>query len=96
MLGAQEWLGNSHHWFVIGRAHENLKRSMMNVGTLVKSTLGKQTVNGVLTQKDIKVPALGPNARRATVDKFGVLSSLRINIQQARPGKCNDCRTIMF
>jgi hypothetical protein len=66
----------------------------MNVGTLVKSTLGKQTVNGVLTQKDIEVPALGPNARCATVDKFGVLSSLRINIQQARPGECSGHGTI--
>ena len=32
------------------------------------------------------VPTLGPNAHCATVDKFGVLSSLRISIQQARPG----------
>lgn len=67
---------------------------MINVGTLVKSTLGKQTVNGVLTQKDIEVPVLGPNARRATMDKVGVLSSLRINIQQARPGECNGHRTV--
>lgn len=96
MLGAHEWLNKFHHWLAIYRAHENLKRSMMNVGTLVKSTLGKQTVNGVLTQKEIDVPALGPNARRATVDKFGVLSSLRINIQQARPGESNGHGNTMF
>ena len=60
---------------------------MLNAGTLVKSTLGKQTVNGVLTQTDVEVPTLGPNPHKATVDKFGVLSSLRIEVQQARPGE---------
>jgi hypothetical protein len=65
---------------------------MINVGTLVKSTLGKQTINGVLTQAEVEVPALGPNARRATVDKFGVLSSLRIGIQQACPGEVDILR----
>lgn len=68
-------------------SHENLKRSMKNVGTLVKSTLGIQTINGVLTQKDVEVPLLGPKARRSTVDKVGALSSLRISVQQARPGE---------
>jgi hypothetical protein len=69
---------------------------MMNIRTLVKSTLGKQTVNGVLAQKDIEVPALGPKAHYTTVDKFSVLSLLRINIQQAQPGECNGHGTIMF
>jgi hypothetical protein len=78
---------NTFNKLTLYSAHENLKRSMKNVGTLVKSALGRQTVNGVLTQAEVEVPTLGPNARRATVDKFGVLSSLRISIQQARPGK---------
>ena len=69
---------------------------MMNIRTLVKSTLGKQTVNGVLAQKDIEVLALGPKAHHTTVDKFSVLSLLRINIQQAQPGECNGHGTIMF
>src|ERR1700683_2815855 len=78
------WMSRTNFCY---RAHKNLKRSMINVGTLVKSTLGKQTVNGVLTQAEVEVPTLGPNAHHATVDKFGVLSSLRIAIQQARPGE---------
>jgi hypothetical protein len=78
------------------RSHENLKRGMLNAGTLVKSVLGKQTVNGVLTQKEIEVPTLGPNPRRATIDKFGVLSSLRINIQQARPGEISFSWIVTF
>lgn len=65
---------------------------MINVGTLVKSALGKQTVNGVLTQTEVDIPPLGPNPRKATIDKFGVLSSLRIGVQQARPGELNISR----
>jgi len=71
---------NTFNRFILYRAHENLKRSMRNVGTLVKSTLGRQTVNGVLTQSEVELPTLAPNARHATVEKFGVLSSLRISI----------------
>jgi hypothetical protein len=69
---------------------------MINVGTLVKSALGKQTVNGVLNQMEVEVPSLGPNPRKATVDKFGVLSSLRIGVQQARPGKLDILRLILY
>ena len=65
---------------------------MINVGTLVKSALGKQTVNGVLTQTEVEVPPLGPKPRKATIDKFGVLSSLRIGVQQARPGESDISR----
>ena len=69
---------------------------MINVGTLVKSALGKQTVNGVLNQMEVEVPSLGPNPRKATVDKFGVLSSLRIGVQQARPRKLDILRLILY
>jgi hypothetical protein len=67
---------------------------MINVGTLVKSALGKQTVNGVLTQTEVEVPTLASNAHKVTVNKFGVLSSLRIGVQQACPGELGILRLI--
>jgi hypothetical protein len=81
--------------FFLYRSHENLKRGMINVGTLVKSALGIQTTNGVLNQAEVEVKPLGPKPRGATIDKFGVLSSLRIGIQQARPGESIIVRLIL-
>ena len=40
---------NTFNKLTLYSAHENLKQSMKNVGTLVRSALGRQTVNGVMS-----------------------------------------------
>ena len=45
---------------------------------------------------EVEVPSLGPNPCKATVDKFGVLSSMRIGVQQAQPGKLDILRLILY
>lgn len=57
------------------------------MGTLVKSTLGRQTTNGVLNQGEVKVDSAGPRARPETLAKIETQSSLRISLQRARPGQ---------
>lgn len=69
---------------------------MINVGTLVKSVLGKQTTNGVLNQGEVRVDTAGPRAQKATLEKIEKQSSLRIAIKQARPGIFYRLTSILF
>ena len=63
---------------------------MKNMGTMVKSALGVQEVNGVITHKNIEVPVVGPKAQQVTIDKATALSSFRITLEQAHPGELFD------
>lgn len=59
---------------------------MINKGTLVKSTLGPQTTNGLLNQGEVRVDTPRPGSHTATLEKIEAQSSLRLSVKQARPG----------
>ncbi|KAJ8482679.1 hypothetical protein ONZ45_g14864 [Pleurotus djamor] len=67
------------------QSRENVKRHMITIGTLVKTSMGKTSTNGVSHDISIHVDAAGPQAREATRLKIQEQQSLRVEITRATP-----------
>ncbi|KAL0957303.1 hypothetical protein HGRIS_001114 [Hohenbuehelia grisea] len=64
---------------------ENIKRAMQTVGTMVKSSIGTVSTNGVTHSIPAHVDVLSPNARPATRTTIQEQQSLRVEIERAAP-----------
>ncbi|KAL0960044.1 hypothetical protein HGRIS_011692 [Hohenbuehelia grisea] len=64
---------------------ENIKQAMQTVGTMVKSSIGTVSTNGVTHSIPAHVDVLSPNARPATQTTIQEQQSLRVEIERAAP-----------